>query len=131
MSSPRPSLEPSAGRKWARAKGAGAHGLRRGAWYLVVNDTQPAVVVLDVRRTNVPVPRDMLEVRKEKPNAWSVVKWEETQRGARRASDHQLGLLYAVCPSCGERGAIEPPDAARLTCQHCHGTFDVDWDHPC
>jgi len=131
MTAPRPPLEPSSGRKWARAKGAGAHGLRRGAWYLVVNDSLPAVVLLDVRRTNVPVPRDMLDVRRERPSQWSVVKWEETQRGARRAGDHQLGLLYAVCPACGERGAIEPPDAVQLTCVHCHGTFGLDRDHPC
>lgn len=132
MTSPRPPLDPSTtGRKWARAKGAGAHGLRRGAWYLVVNDTQPAVVLLNVRKTNVPVPRSMLDIRDEKPSQWSVVKWEETQRGARRASDHDLGLLYAVCPSCGERGAIEPDGATQLTCATCQGTFVVDWAHPC
>jgi hypothetical protein len=131
MTSPRPPLGPSAARKWARAKGAGAHGLRRGAWYLVVNDSQPAVVLLYVRKTNVPVPRSMLDIAEAKPNKWSVVKWQETQRGARRASDHELGLLYAVCPSCGERGAIEPHDAAQLTCASCGGTFALDWEHPC
>jgi len=118
-------------RKWARAKGAGAHGLRRGAWYLVVNDAQPNVVILNVRKTNVPVPRDMLAFIEGQPDQWSVVKWQETQRGARRASEESLGLVYAVCPSCGERSKIEPPDAMHLTCTHCHGTFQVDWDHPC
>lgn len=118
-------------RKWARAKGAGAHGLRRGAWYLVVNDSQQGVVVLDVRKNNVPIPRTMLDISEERPGKWSVVKWQETQRGARRASEENLGLVYAVCPSCGERGKIEPPDAAALTCVHCHGTFAVDWEHPC
>ncbi|HLB38179.1 MAG TPA: hypothetical protein VJL31_16525 [Gemmatimonadales bacterium] len=118
-------------RQWARAKGAGAHGLRRGAWYLVVNDSQPAVVVLNVRKTNVPVPRTMLDIVKGKPTQWSVVKWQETQRGARRASEQELGLVYAVCPSCGERGKIDPLDATELTCDHCHGTFSLDWEHPC
>jgi len=118
-------------RKWARAKGAGAHGLRRGAWYLVVNDSQPGVVFLYVRKNNVLVPRSMLDFSEEKPGKWSVVKWQETQRGARRASEQNLGLVYGVCPSCGERGKIEPPDAAQLTCVHCHGTFPVDWEHPC
>lgn len=118
-------------RKWARAKGAGAHGLRRGAWYLVVNDAQPAVVFLNVRKNNVPVPRGMLDLSDEKPGKWSVVKWQETQRGARRASEQDLGLVYAVCPSCGERGKIDPLDATELTCAHCHGTFPLDWEHPC
>ncbi len=118
-------------RKWARAKGAGAHGLRRGAWYLVVNDSQPSVVFLNVRKTNVPVPRAMLDISEDKPGKWSVVKWQETQRGARRASEQKLGFTYVVCPSCGERGPIDPPQAPELTCAHCHGTFTVDWEHPC
>ncbi len=123
--------EAAPGRKWARARGAGAHGLRRGAWYLVVNDSQPSVVLLNVRKTNVPVPRTMLDISEEKPSMWSVVRWQESQRGARRASEQDLGLTYAVCPSCGERGAIEPPQTAQLTCAHCHGTFTVDWERPC
>lgn len=118
-------------RKWARAKGAGAHGLRRGAWYMVVNDAQENVVLLNVRKTNVPVPRSMLDIIDEQPSKWSVVKWQEAQRGARRASQENLGLLYAVCPACGERGKIEPPNTAQITCAHCHGTFLLDWDHPC
>jgi hypothetical protein len=118
-------------RKWARAKGAGAHTLRRGSWYLVVNDSHPSVVFLDVRKSNVPVPRSMLYIVEEKPSKWSVVKWEETQRGARRASEENLGLVYGVCPACGERGQLEPPGVAELGCVHCHGTFPVDWEHPC
>ncbi len=121
----------SPSRKWARARGAGAHGLRRGAWYLVVNDTQPSVVILDVRRQNVPVPRSMLEIRPESPSAWSVVQWEESQRGAKRASQEQLGLQYGVCPACGERAGLDSPSVAQLTCEHCGGTFAVDWERPC
>lgn len=118
-------------RKWARARGAGAHGLRRGAWYLVVNDTQPSVVILNVRKQNVPVPRSMLEIRQESPAAWSVVRWEDSQRGARRASQEQLGMEYGVCPACGERARLEPPNVAELTCGQCGGTFTVDWERPC
>lgn len=118
-------------RKFARAKGAGAHGLRRGAWYLVVNDSQSTVVYLNVRKTNVPVPRSMLDILDQRPSKWSVVKWQETQRGARRASEQELGLTYVVCPACSERGKLETPRPAELTCVHCHGTFLIDWDHPC
>lgn len=118
-------------RKWARAKGSGTHGLRRGAWYLVVNDAQAAVVILNVRKNNVPIPRSMLDIIPDRPNKWSVVRWQETQRGARRASEQNIGLSYAVCPACGERSKIEPPDASTMTCAHCHGTFVLDWEHPC
>jgi hypothetical protein len=118
-------------RRWARVRAAGTHGLRRGAWYLVVNDSLPAVAILDVRKTNVPVPRSMLEIRDTKPVLFSVVRWHEGQPGARRASQESLGLTYAVCPACAERSAIEPPDARELRCQHCGGRFGVDWEHPC
>ena len=118
-------------RKWARARGAGAHGLRRGAWYLVVNDTQQGVVILNVRKQNVPVPRSMLDIRPSSPDAWSVVRWQESQRGARRASQEQLGLEYGVCPACGQRTRLEPPQVPQLTCVQCGGTFGVDWERPC
>jgi len=98
---------------------------------MVVNDSQPAVVFLNVRKTNVPIPRSMLDLRDQKPDQWSVVKWQESQRGARRASEQDLGLVYAVCPSCSERGKIDPLDAAELTCMNCHGTFRLDWERPC
>lgn len=118
-------------RKWARPRGPGAHGLRRGAWYLVVNDTQQGVVILNVRKQNVPVPRSMLDIRAGSPDAWSVVQWQESQRGAKRASQESLGLQYGVCPACGERTRLEPPRVAELTCAQCGGTFAVDWERPC
>ncbi|GBD31248.1 hypothetical protein HRbin33_00196 [bacterium HR33] len=129
--SDRSSAPPPKPSKWARPKRSGAHGLRRGAWYQVVNDNSPSLVILYVRKTNVPVPRSMLEFSDSPPTKWSVVKWEEAQRGARRASEANLGLTYAVCPACAERSPIDPPDAAQLTCDSCHGTFPVDWEHPC
>ena len=118
-------------RKWARARGAGAHGLRRGAWYLVVNDAQPSVVILNVRKQNVPVPRSMIDIRTGSPDAWSVVQWQESQRGATLAGQQRLGLRYAVCPACGERAPLDPPKVAELTCAQCGGTFGVEWDRPC
>lgn len=123
-----PLLKPG---KWARPKRSGAHGLRRGGWYRVVNDSSPSLVILDVRKTNVPVPRSLLEFSDSPPTKWSVVKWEESQRGARRASEANLGLTYGICPACGQRAPIDPPDATALTCDNCQGTFPVDWEHPC
>ncbi len=85
--------------KWARPK-PGAHGLRRGAWYAVVNEMNTAMIVLDVQKNNVPVPRDMLVFSDQAPMKWTVVQWEESQRGAERASEENDGLTYAVCPIC-------------------------------
>lgn len=117
-------------RRWARARQSGAYQLRRGAWYLVVNESSK-LVVLQVRKENLPVPRDMLELANAKPDAWSVVRWDEHQLGARRVSEEHLGLTYAVCPSCAERQAIEPRDARSMMCESCGKEFPLDWEHPC
>ena len=48
---------------WARVRQTGAHGLRRGAWYAVVNDSKPTIVFLDVHRKNVAMDRTLLDLR--------------------------------------------------------------------
>lgn len=118
------------GKRWARTHRSGAHGLRRGAWYTVVNDALPKIVVLQVRKENIPVPRSQLDLSDEQPAKWSVVQWEEGQRGARRASEANFGMTYLVCPSCGNRVRLEP-DVERLTCSECSGEYELDWDNPC
>ncbi len=118
-------------KKWARAKQSGMHGLRRGAWYQVVNDPEGNLVVLSVRKDNVPVPRGMVTFSDTPPTEWSVVQWSETQTGARRASERNLRTTYGVCPKCGNRQDFDPPNAPRMACGLCHETFGVDWEHPC
>ena len=116
---------------WARVKRGGAHGLRRGAWYRVVNDANPRILVLDVNKKTVPVPREMLDLSQTPPERWSVVRWQGSESGALRVSDAALGLTYAVCPSCRSRAAIDPADADRLRCGECGGEFVVDWERVC
>jgi hypothetical protein len=114
-------------RKWARLRQAGAQGLRRGAWYPVVSESGDSIVVLDVNKRMVPVPRSMLVMSPSRPARWTVVRWDETQRGAQRASESALGLTYVVCPECRLRAALDPPDAAKLTCVQCAREYEVDW----
>jgi hypothetical protein len=116
---------------WARVKRAGAHALRRGAWYRVANDANPKLLLLDVNKRMVPVPREMLELSESPPERWSVVKWQGSERGAQRASDAESGLFYVVCPRCRARAGIEPPDTQRLSCPVCGGEFAVDWENTC
>lgn len=118
-------------KKWARVRKTGAHGLRRGAWYPVVNDARPDLVVLDVNKKNIPVPRDLLDVRQQRPALWSVVEWQDRQRGSDRATEANLGSVYAVCPACKARSQLEPADAQHMVCPKCGGDFEVDWVQPC
>src|SRR3989442_12422380 len=101
---------------WARVGRAGAHLLRRGAWYPVVRISSSHIVVLDVNRRNVPVDRRFLEIRYHPPERWSIVRCEprEIQRGGR-----PFPLTYGVCPSFRHRQAVDR-DAEELTRDRPH-----------
>lgn len=101
-----------AGMEWARSRGSRSEkaGLRRGAWYRVVENANPQWVVLDVHHVEVRVPKEDLEVRRDKPNAWSVV--------------HEPHL---VCPGCHTRMhvAAKPKD---VKCPECGNNYPVNWE---
>jgi ribosomal protein L37AE/L43A len=66
-------------------------------------------VVLDVHQVEVRVPRANVEVRKDRPKAWSVV--------------HEPHL---VCPGCHKRHHVrgEPKE---VKCPECGNSYGVDW----
>ncbi len=121
---------PTAARIWARVRSVGAHGLRRGAWYPVVNSGKSDLILLNVHRSNVPVPRAFVELSELKPYHWSVVEWMEGDRGAGRATQENDGLTYGVCPSCRFRAPIAGRPE-QITCPECQTAAEVDWAHPC
>ena len=96
---------------WARSRGdlAEKDGLRRGAWYRVVEEPGKPWVVLDVNRVEVRVPKETLELRKERPTAWSVV--------------HEPHL---VCPGCHKRQHM-PGRPGEVKCEECGHKYGVDW----
>jgi hypothetical protein len=117
-------------KRWARVRLAGAHGLRRGAWYPVVNDKKPTIVFLDVNKRNVAVDRTLLEFSETKPTQWSVVVRDANERGTQRASAASLNRVYAVCPRCRARTNLDHGERA-ARCPVCAGEFEVDWQHRC
>jgi hypothetical protein len=117
-------------RKWARVLESGAHGLRRGAWYPVVNDSSASMVVLDVRKNNVPVERASVELAEAKPDKWSVVKWNPAKPLPRRISQQNLPLIYAVCPQCRCRAELGDAED-KLECPECKTNSTIDWVNTC
>ncbi|HEX9704388.1 MAG TPA: hypothetical protein VGA20_04020 [Gemmatimonadales bacterium] len=109
---------------WARVGPAGAHTLRRGAWYPVVRISSSNIVVLDVNRKNVPVDKRLLEIRYHPPERWTVVECEPRvmQRVGR-----VFPLTYAVCPTCRHRQAFDA-DRRELACDRCRKAAPVAWD---
>src|SRR5260370_41598566 len=71
---------------WARSRGdrAEREGLRRGAWYRIVEEPGQPWVVLDVHNVEVRVQTETLEVRRDRPKAWSGV--------------HEPHMVYPCCP---------------------------------
>lgn len=118
-------------KKWARVKLSGAHNLRRGAWYPVVNDSSAKIVVLDVAKRNVPIPRESVDLSIEKPSKWSVVKFDSDKPVPARISQEHLPLTYPVCPFCRARSVEVYDDTKALTCPDCGREAEVDWDNPC
>ena len=96
---------------WARSRGdrAEGQGLRRGAWYRIVEDPKKEWVVLDVHHVEVRVPRSDLEIRGESPKNWSVVREP-----------------HLVCPGCHARYVLpEGPKDAK--CPECGRNYPIDW----
>jgi hypothetical protein len=115
---------------WARVRPPGAHYLRRGAWYPVVNDSATSLVVLDVARRNVAVSRGSVELRRDVPDTFSVVIRSPEDPKPGRINGKYLGLTYAVCPRTRARVGFEGrPDT--LECPVCGGSHAVDWEVIC
>ena len=118
-------------KRWARVKAPGVHGLRRGAWYVVVGAGRSGMLVLNVSMRNVPIPNDLVEIRDGKPTVWSVVQWDPSDRGAERVAEVGYGFQYLVCPACRTRAQVGGEHPADLTCPACTGAFQVDWNSLC
>jgi len=117
-------------RKWARVKRAGAHGLRRGAWYVVLNENKTNIVVLDVSKKAIPIDRSLLDFTAQKPRKWSVVQLDPQKDATELAGEAGLGPLYGVCPNCAGRANLKPEDT-QLTCRVCQLLFEIDWSVTC
>lgn len=114
-------------RGWARAKPAGAHLMRLGAWYPIVDERNPTMVVLGIARRNVPVPRDLVGITREAPQQFSVVHRSLDDPNPARGTPDDVGLTYAVCPSSGTRVPLTG-QPEHLECPSCGELHPVDWE---
>jgi LSD1 subclass zinc finger protein len=96
--------------------------IRRGAWYRVL-DLGDLEAVLEVNRRPVKVLRAVLEIQQRPPLRWTVVP---RPRGRKAPAELELGVQYAVCPSCRTRAPL-PKRARELKCPRCTQEFAVNW----
>jgi len=117
---------------WARSRGkSGAErGLRRGAWYPVLETSARGFAVLDISDIHVRISRERLQFRGERPAAWAVVSLtaEEAEREAQRHGHPvtTLSRVYLVCPGCHARRHLTEL-APELRCETCGSAYPVDW----
>jgi hypothetical protein len=115
---------------WARVRPPGAYSLRRGAWYPVVDDNQSTEVVIALPIRTVVIPRGHLQIRRHRPERFSVVVREADDPNPRRGQLNDLGTIYAVCPSFGCRVRLSGhPD--EMLCPECGRQFPIAWDDMC
>lgn len=115
---------------WARVVRDGVYPLRRGAWYPVVNDKALRLVIVDVGRKNVAVPRERLMVRRHRPEHWSLVLRRPNDANPVRGTGQDLGSLYAVCPISRTRVRVQGRPVL-LGCPDCGHRADLDWEDLC
>lgn len=111
--------QPPPQRRWARLKGDAQVGLRRGAWYRVLELAAQEVVV-DAAGKRVRVSRRLLQLAGRPDPAWTVVN-------APRSARTSTGSQYAVCPSCKERAPLPAQAMSELRCPRCNNIFAIDW----
>jgi hypothetical protein len=108
--------------QWARVKGVTNCGLRRGAWYRVL-ELSPRDATLAVPPQPVSLPRNALQFLSVPPYAWAVVAQPRDATG--RAAT--WGGTYVVCPRCQTRAPLTGgPQWLRCPC--CDGLFRVAWE---
>lgn len=108
--------------QWARLVPSSNLKIRRGAWYRILK-LGPVEAIIDIKGKPTPVPRAMLQIAYTPPNKWTVLP--APRNVARFPSS--WGTVYAVCPSCRERAALEGHPTT-LRCHRCNGLFEVGWN---
>jgi hypothetical protein len=91
----------------------------------VVNQGPGESVTLILANRPVRVPARLLEVRRERPLRFTVVRRPSGELGRERGKN-DLGRMYAVCPASGHRVRLfgEP---RQLECPECGFRGEVAW----
>ena len=112
---------------WARVAPqearAGAHLMRLGAWYQIVGNPAPTLVVLDIARRNVAIPRDLLQISPLRPERFSVVPRSPSKL---RGKSDDSSSTYAVCPVSGTRVRLSGHPES-VECPNCGHRGAVVW----
>ncbi len=115
---------------WARVRPKTGLRLRRGAWYPVLTDDRTKNVEIDVAEHAVAVPREQVQIRRHRPERFSVVVKSSDDPNRVKGTPEDLGLRYAVCPASHSRVRLSGHPNF-LVCPDCGHRYPVAWDDEC
>ena len=113
-------------RPWAVARPFARPMPRAGAWYPVVGETSGDRAVLEIRGKKVAIQKRLLEIRPDRPKAFTVVVRSRSTVESVTATGVRMEQIYAVCPACTERVRVHQ-DQPMATCPECQHRGEVAW----
>ena len=114
-------------RVWAAARPFARPMPRAGAWYPVVGEASSDRVVLTVRGRRVAVQKSLVEIRPDRPQAFTVVVLSRAYSAEmRQAHGTDVARIYAVCPVCAARIRTFEGQAT-AACPKCGHSAEVAW----
>jgi len=114
-------------RPWASAHPFARPMPRTGAWYPVVADAGNERAVLEINGRRVAIKKQLLEIRPERPRAFSgVIRSRTTVSAVQSLRDGQHDSVYAVCPLCAQRVPVSR-NAAVVSCTACNHRDQIIW----
>jgi hypothetical protein len=113
-------------RVWAAARPFARPMPRAGAWYPVVGEASGERAVLEVGGRRVAVQKTLLEIRTDRPQAFTVVVLSRESEARLHSTGREVGRVYAVCPACAARVRVVERQAM-ATCRKCGHYAKVAW----
>jgi hypothetical protein len=100
---------------------------RTGAWYPVVAEAGPERAVLEIHGKRVAIRKQLLEIRSERPKAFTgVIRSRTTVAAVEVLRRGERDAIYAVCPKCAERIPVSK-GASVVSCTACQHRDQIIW----
>jgi len=114
-------------RPWAITVAFARKAMRSGAWYPVIETDRPdGSVILMLRHQAVRVPSRLLEIRRDRPHRFTVVRRGPLDGNPATGTRRDLGRTYGVCPASGHRVRLRGPEHV-VECPGCGYRGEVAW----
>jgi hypothetical protein len=114
-------------RPWSITAPLARKALRAGAWYPVIDNSRTdGSVILVLKNRNVRVPTRLVELRRQRPDKFTVVYRGPLDTNPAVGTRRDVGRIYGVCPASGHRVRLHGPET-RIECPGCGYRGEVAW----